>query len=403
MRGLRSAATRARRKKKLPDHETDAQGMVWESRRRKRKKNPAAAVGAAESRRRSHKRKSPKRVAAGRKAARTRKRRGTSYKRKRPGHRKHRVRAHSYRRRGKRIRVRGHMSHEETKRHRRRNPRRRRRNPIDGWKEMLSGVFGVAAGYVLASGGDRFIQTHALNAAGQDAPAAGQIYNSESLLLPIWSSWGRLGVAAASIGVPLFVASKVKSAAWKSFFQLAGFGALARTAGKAADDGLGALAAQTVNPMLVQLYSPELAAQAAVSRLANGAPATLPGTFAGLRRLLGIGRVGNVVAAGTDEDGQQTCPQGYSLGDDGNCYSPPDSPPTPVPPSPTPVPPSPTCPPPTQVFVPVPTPVPTPVPSPCPTVPTSGPSNPVIFNPAVSVDRNAPFSPLLCTPEPDPC
>lgn len=269
---------------------------------------------------------------------------------------------------------------------------------------MLSGVVGVAAGYVLASGGDRWVSTHALNAAGQDAPAQGQIYNSESLSLPIWSSWSRLGVAVVSIGVPLFVASKVKSGAWKSFFQLAGFGALARTAGKAADDGMGYLAGQTQNPMLVQLYSPELAAATAVATSSLTAPAAAPaGTFAGIAKLLGLGKVGAMVPGTPTPVGdtgatQLTCPEGYTLADDGNCYSTPSPSPSPTStPSPTPAPtPCPPCPPSgggTPTTVPV-------------TVPTTAPSNPVSI-PVSSVvpSTNAPqvYNPLYCTPEPDPC
>jgi hypothetical protein len=266
---------------------------------------------------------------------------------------------------------------------------------------MLSGVAGVALGYVIASGGDRYVSTHALNASGQDAPAQGQIYNSESLALPIWGSWTRLGVAAVSIGLPLFVASKVKSGAWKSFFQLAGFGALARTAGKAADDGLGYLAGQTQNPMLVQLYSPELAAATAVATSSLTAPAAAPaGTFAGIAKLLGLGRVGAMVPATPTPIGGErtelTCPEGYTLADDGNCYSTPSPSPSPSPSSePAPCPP---CPPSGGG-----TPTTYPTPTPPVTVPTTAPTAPIPI--PVTAQTNTPqvFNPLLCTPEPDPC
>lgn len=256
---------------------------------------------------------------------------------------------------------------------------------------MLAGVFGVASGYVIASGGDRFYMTHALTGSvvnGQanltDTPPAGSIYNSEALSLPIWSSWGRLGVAALSVGAPLLVASQVRSSAWKSFFQLAGFGALARTAGKAADDGVAALAMKMPNPTLVRLYAPEMAA---INAVAMGQQAAAPaGTFA---RLLGR-FLGDTINA---SDTGRPCPDGYTLDVGGSTCSTPNV----LPPPPA----VQTAPPTTTTYPPSggggePPDVP-------PTSTPPGGSPPVTVNVPVSTPSRAPFNPLLCSPEPDPC
>jgi hypothetical protein len=287
------------------------------------------------------------------------------------------------------------MSHEEApKRRRRRNPARRRRsNPIDGWKEMGAGVLGVALGYVIASGGDRFVMTHALTGSivnGQanltDTPPAGSIYNSEAMSLPLWSSWQRIGVAAVSVGIPLFAASKVKSSAWKSFFQLAGFGALARTAGKAADDGIAALAMKMPNPTLVRLYAPEMAA---INAIASGQQASAPaGTFA---RLLGR-FLGDTIPA--TDTGTHPCPEGYTLDVGGSTCSTPNV--LPPPPATQTVPPP--APPPSGGGEPPYTPPYSP-----PTPPSGGGSPPITPTVPVSTPARGPFNPLLCSPEPDPC
>ena len=350
--GRKAAATRKRRaeNKKLAD---DPNSYAYESRkkRKKRRKNPVSAAAEAPRRKRG-KRK------AKRSKARSHKRR-RSGKRKSPGHHKHHVRRHYRKVKGKkrRVLVKGHRSHEEPKRRKRRkNPRRRahhrrhknprrRRNPITGPMEMLMAVLGVAFGYVGASAADRFAATHALSASGgaggvlTDTPPAGGIYNSEVLSLPIWSSWQRIAAGVASVGAPLVVASFVKSGAAKSFWQLAGFAALARTAGKAADDGIAVLAGQvaasnpTLAPMLVQLYAPELAAQTAVNTLAGGQkPAAGATSFAGLpsgRRTLGDLPPGYVAPTYTPVEGGNptaSCPPGFVMSDAGCAPAP--SPPT---------------------------------------------------------------------------
>lgn len=405
MRALKGAATRARKKKQLDyDVEGDPSAMERRKRSRKRrKKNPAGEEWRGH--RKAHRR-------AAKKGWRRRKARRAAPRRthrRRPGHRRHRVRGYSYTRRGKRVRVRGHMSHEERRRHKRRNPRRRRareerrhprrRNPINGWQEMLAGVFGVAAGYVIASGGDRFVATHALNAAGQDAPVQGDIYNSEAISLPLWSSWSRLGVAVLSVGAPLVIAANVRSAAWKSFFQLAGFGALARTAGKAADDGIAALAGAYApgNTTLVRLYAPEMAALTAVSASAVTAPAAATaGTFAGLPGIPRLGQLAPGYVAPTATPAGEgrvawSCPQGYTL-TEGGCQ-PPDG--------------GTTLPPAVTATKPV---VPPETTTPPVTTPPSGGGGggaapPVTTTPVVPVTPPAttPFNPLLVHPCPDVC
>jgi hypothetical protein len=174
----------------------------------------------------------------------------------------------------------------------RRNPamerRRRRRNPIgnpvSGMMEFVGGVLGVGAGFGLASLFDRIAITHAYSSTNQDAPAQGEIYNSEALLAPIWSSLPRLAWAGGAIVAPLVVARFVnRHMGLKSFFQLMGFGALGRTAGKAVDD----LVAKTMvsNASVQRLYSGEIAATAKLNaaNLAALSPAP-PATFAGAPR-----------------------------------------------------------------------------------------------------------------------
>jgi hypothetical protein len=154
---------------------------------------------------------------------------------------------------------------------------------------MIAGIFGAGFGYMLASAADRFTATHALDASGMDTPGVGNIYNSEAIDLPIWSSWQRVAAAAGSIVVPLWVAAYVTDTAWKSFFQIAGFAAVARTVGKAGDDTIGMLASKmsTPNATLQQLYAPEIAADAKLTSATVALPSAQPATFAGLPRFRG--------------------------------------------------------------------------------------------------------------------
>jgi hypothetical protein len=193
------------------------------------------------------------------------------------------------RKRGRRIRRNPAM---ERRRHRRHHHRRRNPlpNPISGVMEFVGGVLGVGAGFGLASLFDRIAITHALSTTNQDAPAQGQIYNSEALLQPIWASWQRLAWAGGAIVAPLVLARFVHThTGVKSFLQLMGFGALGRTAGKAVDDAV----AQTMssNVTVQRLYSGEIAATAKMNAANLAAlPPAPPATFAGLpgqRRTVG--------------------------------------------------------------------------------------------------------------------
>jgi hypothetical protein len=237
-----------------------------ETRRRRRKrskhrKNPIPLAAAAPRRRR--RRSSKRRV--------TRRRRKNPIAAAAPRRRKHR---HHGRRRnpiGNPL-VGGHVA-----------------NPITGPAEFAAGVFGVAFGFGLASLGDRLIVTHALSTATppMDAPAQGQIYNTESVQTALWSNfstlgWKRMAMAFGAVVLPLGAAHVVRQhMALKSFFQLAGFGALGRTAGKMFDDGVAQML--NTNATAQRLYAPEIAATAKLnaSNLAAPTPA-VAGTFAGL-------------------------------------------------------------------------------------------------------------------------
>ena len=141
---------------------------------------------------------------------------------------------------------------------------------LEGGLDFFSGCFAVAIGYVLAAGADRFGSTHALTpsttqGAFVDSPAVGQIYDSESPQLPIWSSGTRLAFNALAIAAPLGLSAFIKDKGPKSFFQLMAFAAIARTIGKAAEDGLSMALAST--SFGLRLYAPEMAAQAKLTQL----------------------------------------------------------------------------------------------------------------------------------------
>lgn len=295
-------------------------------------------------------------------------------------------------------------------------------------------VLGVATGYVLASGADRYLSTAPISGSGaQEQPPAGSIYNSEAVALPIWSSWQRLLAGAASVGVPLIIAGMLRNPAGKSFFQLAGFGALARTAGKAADDGLAMVAMKmtTPNPTLVRLYAPEIAAVAKAASVIppNQLPPAQTATFAGLPSYRRVGRVGQMDPSGlstTDANGNPfvldgngnvisqvmqaggTCPSGWSMIPNteycGQLAPTPPPPPPPPPPTmspPPPVPP-PMNPPPQMVPPPLP---PPPMPPSVPVTPPSmqndcQPCTPVV-NPIPPAQSPAvgPFNPLYACPD----
>ena len=266
--------------------------------RRRRRRNPIAKAPVARRRRRarrnpiaSRRRRRHNPIASRRRrrrnpiAAAPRRRRRSSRSKfrrsngrfKRHSRKRHYVKAHTTR---KGVHVRRHM----------RNPLIHGNpiaNPITGPVEFISGIVGVGAGFGLASFADRLVTTHALSTTGQDAPAVGQIYNSEALLAPLWANmstigWKRLAAAVGSVVVPLAAASAFKShMGWKVFFQLMGYGALGRTAGKMFDDGIAA--AMGTQPLAQRLYGGEVAAAAKLTAATSAAlPAAAPATFAGL-------------------------------------------------------------------------------------------------------------------------
>jgi hypothetical protein len=180
----------------------------------------------------------------------------------------------------------------------RRKRRRSKRNPLpmgltnpiplEGGLDFFSGMFAVVIGYLFAGAADRMGSTHALTASTAqggfiDAPAVGQIYDSEAPATPIWSSGMRIAYNVLAIAAPMGISAMIKSKGPKSFFQLMAMAAIARTAGKAAEDGM-SLALKTTGFGL-RLYAPEVAAQAKLLTAATTAlPQAAPGTFAGVNR-----------------------------------------------------------------------------------------------------------------------
>ena len=277
---------------------------------RTRKANKLARSAAARKGRKSSKqaksrkgggRKSTKRSLAGKKAARTRKRNLAKRRKAASGYTgpERQLAAESRRRRKKSRRRRknpiARAANPVRRRRRRRSNPIRIKNPIplEGGLDFFSGLFAVTIGYLVASGADRMGATHALTPSTTqggfiDAPAVGQIYDSESPQTPIWSSGMRIAFNALAFAAPLGVSAFVKSKGPKSFFQLMSFGALARVLGKTADDGMSYALNTTAFGM--RLYAPEMAAQAKLTSAATTAlPQGAPGTFLGIPRRPALG------------------------------------------------------------------------------------------------------------------
>jgi hypothetical protein len=150
--------------------------------------------------------------------------------------------------------------------------------------EFVAGLFGVGMGYVAANLVDRLLATHPLVAttAGYvDSPAAGTIYDSEAPLTPIWSSPVRFIAGVGMIFVPGILSRFAPGNTFKAFLQLASYGAAAQVAGKAISDGIAAFA--PTNPVVLQVYGGEVAAQAKLAAVAPLASAYAPG-FSGIPR-----------------------------------------------------------------------------------------------------------------------
>jgi hypothetical protein len=188
-------------------------------RRRKRRRNPVT-VAAAPRRRRRRRRRNPV-VAAPR-------------RRRRRHHRRHNPVAAAPRRRRRHHRRRRRHNPIVLETHRRHH--RRRRNPLSGKKDFASGVAGLVFGGLIACFAYRFASTNPVTATASkdgngniiylDTPSEGRLYNVEAPLAPIWTNWKALAAAGAGVVVPFGISSFVKGAGTKSFFQLAGFGAL---------------------------------------------------------------------------------------------------------------------------------------------------------------------------------
>lgn len=164
-------------------------------------------------------------------------------------------------------------------------------NPMGSIAEVFSGILGVGTGYVFADAIDRLLSTHALtpNVKGNgytDTPPAGQLWDSEASILPIWSSWQRILAAAVLVFTPGMASRFVRGSKGKAFLQLASYGAGAKVGGKLLTDGLALAAAKmsgTVGPVqtnLLRLYAPEVAVAARLSQV-QGNPAPLTASAAG--------------------------------------------------------------------------------------------------------------------------
>lgn len=323
--GRRAARTRTRNREmnRKPEHMSrteydNALGGHERRRKARRKKNPIAAT-------RRKRRKNPLPVAAAPRKRRKKNpiaaapRKGRKYKRgKKAGHStRGKGLPYTYHRRANAAR----RGHDRRRGHRiRRNPvaMRRRHNPIGGYRrsnpitgpaEFFAGVLGVGMGFAFSSFLDRLVCTHPYTASTgtttmMDSPAVGQIYNSEAVALPVWQAntaggmpW-RLVAAGGSIVIPLGAAALINThPALKSFFQLMGFAAVGKLAGKLIEDFVST--SMATNATVQQLYAPEIAAQAKLTGAASTAltPAT-PATFAGLPKGFRVG-VGGVIQDAT--------------------------------------------------------------------------------------------------------
>jgi hypothetical protein len=308
--GKKAARTRRRHLKK--DHQAK------HPRRRKDKRK----AGKRKTHRRKAHRKSRKRVLAGKKAAATRKARrapaDTGYdqepewggadekrrkRRKRKGHRKGRRKNPIV------------VANPVRRRHRRRNPINPfMRNPIQGPAEFVAGLFGVGMGYVAANLVDRLLATHPLVASSSgyvDSPPAGQIYDSEAPLTPIWTSPVRFIAGIGMIFVPGVLSRFAPGNTFKAFLQLASYGAAAQVAGKAISDGIAAFAPS--NSLVLQAYGPEVAAQTKLASVSGGTAASIaaPGFGRPARQLTAPAKVG-CGACGGSSGGCANCSQTIS-------------------------------------------------------------------------------------------
>lgn len=201
---------------------------------------------------------------------------------------------------------------------------------------------GLSVGAIGATIALRFAGTHAvkenLDAAGKpvldakglpsfiDPGVSGQAYNILAGDLPIWSDWKRLAAAGLSVIAPFAISSYVKGAKAKSFFQLAGFGALGAVGAKAALDGATKFFSHT--KIANRLLAPEIigakgAADLKGNKDAFTTPQPIP-TLAGMPR--GHRRTGDLSVLSTSSASDSFTPPAPPA-------APPEAPPAP-PPSP---------------------------------------------------------------------
>lgn len=297
---------------------------------RTRKRRKAERAGSRRTRRRSsgkRRSRSSKRSRAAKKAWRTRRARGhvhggRSRKRRKSGSRRRKHTRYSERKYKKRMESHsyGHDVPEYDERRRRRHRRHSRRrnplvnplpNPMTDAGGFLAKAFGLGVGYLMQDALDRFGATHALTTDStgtvQDTPAAGQIYDSEAVQLPIWSSTTRLAYNAAGLAIPGILGRFF----WPEFWNFAFAAAVVRVIGNVATSAVAQFA--PANSTTLQLYGGEYAANARLQQAAGAAlTQAQAGTFAGLPR----GRGGRPLAGAPRPRQLAAAPQ-RKLGDCG--------------------------------------------------------------------------------------
>jgi hypothetical protein len=151
-------------------------------------------------------------------------------------------------------------------------------NPIHGAGEFAAAIGGILVGSTLTILGDRYGAGHALTGTAPslvDQPAAGQLYNANAALAPIWSSWKRLVIAGANLVLPLGASMALKKhPKTQTFFQTYFFAALTVTGGKLVLDVLPKMLG--TKAIGARLLAPEIDAQNARTSVQSSNTA-LPG------------------------------------------------------------------------------------------------------------------------------
>lgn len=148
--------------------------------------------------------------------------------------------------------------------HARKHHHVRAMNPIKGWGEGLAAVGGLLIGALSTVLGDRFAAGHALQGDTTkglvDQPGAGELYNANGSLAPIWSNWKRMVWAGANLVVP-FGSSMVlkRHEKTQTFFQTWFVASFATILGKATLDVLPKVLGKRA--IGARLLAPEIDAQ----------------------------------------------------------------------------------------------------------------------------------------------